>query len=472
MQTKMPKYSEELERDVIGAMLLEKSCIPTVTPILRPECFYISKYREIFRSIVSLNSKNQLVDTITVCEELKRTGKLADVGGTHEVSITTNNVFSSSHAERHAMLIYQFFLIREMGGIGMKIFNLSNEPNADPFEIFEIAQRDLKNIDYIGKSNLKHIGDAISDVFKENKLAMERGSPAGIGTGYQNVDKFFAKQKQEFGVICARPGMGKTAFMLALAKHTGYVLNKPVAIFSLEMSTLKLVGRIMASESEVSSKSINQKNLTADQFVKLGDCIKLADAPIYFDDTANLDVISLRASIRRLIAQFGIEEVYIDYLQLMAGEKKGNREQEISFISRQIKMIAKEENIPIIALSQLSRKVDERPDKKPQLSDLRESGAIEQDADWVISLFRPEYYGIGNENSGLYEDETFDGKHLKAANLLVCEALKYREGPLFKAPLRFYGEIMRIENYDAKDKTNQLSALDSNDDFMNEQAPY
>jgi replicative DNA helicase len=461
--TKTPLYSEELERDINGAMLLEKECIMQIMAILKPECFYVDKYRQIFTAIRNLDAKGADVDLRTVTEELKRTSKLDSVGGAYEVSACTNKVASSAHSETHALLIYQYFLTREMSKLGMKLHNLANEPNADPIELFLMAQRELTAIDYIGKSNVKVVGDVVVDILKQN--GPDKAPMQGIPTGFANIDKYFTKQKQEFGILAARPGMGKTAFMLAMARNAAVDYGKPVAIFSLEMSTEKLVGRLMASEASVSSSDINRKTLKGTQMVQLENRVtKLYDAPIYIDDTPDLDIVSLRSKIRRLKSMYKIEEVYIDYLQLMAGEKKGNREQEISYITRQLKKTAKQEEIPITALCQLSRKVDERPNKKPILSDLRESGSIEQDADWVMSLFRPEYYGIENEQTKLYEEETFNGKHLPAENLLVVDQLKYREGSLFKAALKCYLEIMHIENYGPKE-SDQLSVLDNNIHF-------
>lgn len=466
-------HDGEIEDAVIGAILLEPVCLIRVTGILRPECFYKTSNAEIFRAILKLDKDHNTIDILTVTQELKRTGKLERAGGAYEVSVKTNRIGSSANVERHALITYQYFVLRELSRLGMKLHNLSYEPNADALELLAIIQRDLSSIDYIGKNSFQKVGDVVIQVLDDNKKAIEAGAKFGIKSGFQNIDKFHVKQKQDFGVIAARPGMGKTAYMLAMAKNTAIEQKKPVAIFSLEMSTEKLVGRLMASESRVSSKDINQKHLDRPRLMTLGGGIsKLLDAEIYIDDTPGLDVSLLRSKIRRMVADYAIEEVYIDYLQLMAGEKKGNREQEISYISRNLKMIAKEEDIPITALSQLVREVEKRNDKRPMLSDLRESGAIEQDADWVWFLFRPEYYDLADEHSGLYTGETFNGKHLPASNLLMVDCAKYREGALFHAALKFYGDYMLVENYDfeplAQMEIDQLKPIQTNKNFLNE----
>lgn len=470
MQNKIAKYSAEIEDAVIGELLLEPHELFNISKYLKPECFYQSKNKEIYKAILTLSAKNLIIDILTITQELKRTSKLESIGGAFEVSRLTNRIASSGNIETHAMMIYQFYLLREMAGLGMKLYNLCNEPAADSLEILNIIQRDLSNIDFISKSNVQQVGNVAADIILESKKVLTTGVKPGITIGMLNADKYFSKQKQDLGILAARPGMGKTAMMLAMAKHTGIVLKKPVGIFSLEMSTIKLVGRMMASEANYNAKEISQKTFTSENDINyLWDNVAtLYNAPIYIDDTAFMDIISFRAKVRRMITDFKIEEFYIDYLQLMSGgDKKGNREQEISFISRQLKLIAKQENITITALSQLSRDVEKRNNKKPQLSDLRESGAIEQDADWVLFLFRPEYYGIGNENNGLYEDETFDGKKLYVKDLLILESGKYREGALFKSALKFHSNIMKIENYDLNPNSNQFPVpLKNNSEFL------
>lgn len=465
MELNLQIQSKESEDYVIGAMLLESSCVPIVVNILRAECFYNIVNREVFKAIKELDRERKAVDLVTVVQELMRISKIKDIGGPAAVSEFTMKVATADHAEHHSKIIYEYFVLRELGKISMKILNLVQEPAADSLEIMNIAQRELSSIDYISKSNVRQVGDVVMEIIEENKSVIETGVKPGISHGLQNIDVHFRKQKQELIIIAARPGMGKTAFMLANAKHTAMELKLPVMIFSLEMSTSKLVGRLIASETQVSSKHINQKTITLEQLKHIGaNVTKLLDIQMYFDDTPALEIYELRSKIRRAKRELGVVEFYIDYLQLMGGERKGNREQEISFISRTLKTIAKEEDVPITALCQLSRAVEGRNDKKPNLSDLRESGAIEQDADVVMFIMRPEYYGI-EDNNGLYDGTTFfGGKHLPAKNLMIAELAKYREGALFQAPLKFYGEWMRVENYDMP-TSSQFPGLIANESF-------
>lgn len=439
----------EIEDALIGAVLLESFVIPSITKYLKPECFYSPDNRLIFEVCLKLFNENKPVDILTVCQEIKNLNKLESIGGAYKVSSKTNRVASSANSESHAAIIYQKYVLREVIRIGKKYQILANEPNADSFDVIQEMSKELRDVEFISKNQVRHVGDVALEIIETAKKINESGGVRpGIHTGHRSVDQYFSKQKQDLGIIAARPGMGKTAYMLSLAKNTAMVQGKPVLIFSLEMSTSKLVGRLMASESGVSSKLINENHLDSGQILALGGSLsKLVDAPIYVDDSGGLDVISLRSKIRRFKQLYGISEVYIDYLQLMAGERKGNREQEISFISRNMKLIAKDEDLPITALCQLSRNVESRPDKKPQLSDLRESGAIEQDADWVMFLMRPEYYGMGEDTGGVYQGQTFNGRYLESSGLLILDCAKYREGGLFTSALLFSGEYMQISDY-------------------------
>lgn len=444
--SKIQNHDLESEKAVLAGIVKEPFKLPLVMPILKPGCFYHLPHQEVYKSILALEGRKESVDSITIVQELKKTGKLEFVGGAHFVVDLIDGKWYALDVVHHAKIVYQLFAVRELAGVGMKLYNLATEPSADPYKLLEIIHRDLSSVDYISNTNFEKVGDVVQQVIDENKKAIESGVKPGIGMGVYSVDRFHSKLKQDLGIIAARPGMGKTAYMLACAKHTAVDLGKPVLIFSLEMSTKKLVGRLMASESGVSSKDINQKTVNAGQLMSLGAGVtRLLGAPMYFDDSAGMDITQIRSKIRRAKQDFKIEEVYIDYLQLMAGDKKGNREQEVSYISRNLKMIAKEEDLPITALSQLSRKIEDRVDKKPVLSDLRESGSIEQDADWVIFLFRPEYYGMGN--NGMWDEETFDGRTLETKGLLIVDCHKYREGSLFKSAVRFEGDCMRISGY-------------------------
>lgn len=462
----------EIEDALIGAILLEPEILPKVIAMLKPNCFYNSENGIIYTACINLHAKGKQVDILTTCEELKRIGRLESVGGAYSVSKKTNRVASAANAELHAAIVYEKFVLRELIRISNKTAMLCEEPKADALDVLENVFKELHEVDFIGKSNVQHVGDAAIKLLDEIKAIGPNGIRPGITTGHKGVDIHYTKQKQDLTIIAARPGQGKTAYMLSLAKHTAINLKKPVGIFSLEMSTVKLVGRLMASESNVSSKNINEKRITTGELISLGGGInRLIDAPIYIDDSPGVDIMSLRSKIRKMKQTYGVEEVYIDYLQLMASKEKGNREQEISHISRNLKMIAKEEDIPITALSQLSRKVEERPDKKPQLSDLRESGAIEQDADTVFFLMRPEYYGFGQDSGGEYHGQTFNGRHLSAAGLMLIDCAKYREGALFLAPLLFNGQFMQVTDHPSiypHTEITEYNPLEINTKFLNQ----
>lgn len=465
---KMPPQNKGFEDAVISALIIESFVLPQVTPFLKAECFYYEENQRIYGAILRLEKKREKIDLLSISKELTSAGELEIVGGNFALIKKMQIVSSSLNIERDAMMVYQYYCLRAMATLGNKLIAMCYESGADCFEILETINKDLKEIDFIGRSSIKVVGDVVYDILKEIKYASENGVKAGITTGHINTDKHFSKQKQDLGILASRPGMGKTAYMLSCAKHTAIELKKPVAIFSLEMSTAKLVGRLMASESLISSKTINEKTLLSSDLQALGNGVsRLLDAPIYIDDTGGLDITLLRSKIRKMKQMFNIEEVYIDYLQLMRGEKgSGNREQEISTISRNLKLIAKEEDIPITALSQLSRDVEKRADKRAMLSDLRESGAIEQDADWVMFIMRPEYYGLIDENSGLYLGESFQGRNLYGENLMMLDMAKYREGSLFVSALKFYGDTMRVTNYNLNGEVDD-NGLEENNDFIN-----
>ncbi len=458
-------HSLDLEDAVIGALLLESHWLTHITPILKPECFYSSKNGLIYEAILNLDKKREVIDIFTVTQELSKMGKLQSVGGAYAVSSLGTKSVGGPNIETHALKVYQLFILRKTEEIAIRVQSECREPKADAPEILFNFLKELSSLNYIGKSKEVHIADAVGQVISESKYAIEHGVKSGYLSGWRNLDNLFSRQPQDFGVIAARPGMGKTAYMLSLAYNSALKGN-PTVIFSLEMSTIQLASRLTASLSNINAKLINEKKVSAGQLLTIGSIIpQLENVPLYIDDTPILHVEQLRSSIRRYVEKYGIKEVWVDYLQLMAGEKKGNREQEISYISRNLKRIAKEENIPVIALSQLSREVEKRPDKRPMLSDLRESGAIEQDADWVQFLYRPTYYGAEEY------PETFEGQQRDVQgngwNMLVVNGAKYRGGSPFECALKFYGEFMRIDNYDYNGFSEPtFNKLENNTDFL------
>jgi len=450
---KLPPQSVELEEAVLGACLLEKEAIQTVSLILQPESFYKEQNAKVFRACQYLYNKNEAVDILTVTQELKRLGELEFVGGSYYVSALTNRIASSANIEFHARIVQQKFLSRELIRLGTEVIKESYEDNSDVFETIANVQMQLRNLTTFLKTKIQPISDVFADMVSNIIKAQDSVGGTGVPSGFPNIDRVTGGwQKGDLYVGAARPGMGKTAFILAAAKNAAVEFKKPVAVFSLEMTAVRLVGRLSASEAEISSTKINQGTIERDELMALGGkCSKLINAPIYIDDTPNLDFETLRMLAIQMVSQYGVEMIYIDYLQLMKGNIKGNREAEISYISRNLKGLAKELNIPIFALSQLSRTVENRDNKnipekdkfRPQLSDLRESGAIEQDADCVMFFFRPEYY---QTCAGGYPYK--DGVMLETENLMLVDFAKGREMALVEVPLLFYGKYMQIKNYD------------------------
>lgn len=437
---KLPPQAVDIEEAVLGAIMLEKDALTAVIDILKPESFYKDAHTRIFFAIQELFSRSEPVDIITVTQELKKTGELDLVGGAYYITQLTNRVASAANVEFHARIVAEKFIQRELIRVSSKTINHAFEEGTDVFELLDTAEQDLFSI---MEGNIKKNYDKMSTLIKQAIEQIEitknnKGNFSGVASGLTALDRLTSGwQKSDLVIIAARPAMGKTALVLTMARNAAVEFKKPVAIFSLEMSSLQLVTRLIASESELSSEKLKKGQLEDYEFEQLNDKIKkLAEAPLFIDDTPGLKVVELRAKARRLKEQHNIELIIIDYLQLMTAgsEGKGNREQEIATISRSLKGLAKELNIPVIALSQLSRAVETRGgDKRPQLSDLRESGAIEQDADLVMFIHRPEYYGITDDGQG--------NSTIGMAELIVA---KHRNGPVDSAKTRYIGQFTKF----------------------------
>lgn len=445
MYGKVPPQAKDLEEAVLGAVMLEKSAFDSVIEILKPECFYVEAHQRIFRSMQGLSQKSQPIDILTVVEELKLREELDIVGGAYYVTRLTNAVVSSANIEAHSRIILQKFIQRELIRISGEIIGDAYEDSTDVFDLlddaegklFEITNNHLrKNYDSIDSVLVKTI-QRIEDLRHKNE------DISGVPSGFASLDKVtYGWQPTDLIILAARPAVGKTAFALNLARSAALSGNKPtpVAFFSLEMSAGQLVQRILSAESEIHLEKISRGKLEEYEMKQLYQkgINKLSSAPIFIDDTAALNIFELRAKCRRLKNKHNLGLIIIDYLQLMSGtgeNKNGNREQEISRISRDLKGLAKELQVPIIALSQLSRAVESRKDgnKMPQLSDLRESGAIEQDADMVMFLYRPEYYDITQNEVG----ESNKGEtHVRIA--------KHRNGSLETIKLRALLHIQKF----------------------------
>lgn len=439
---KLPPQAIDLEEAVLGAMMLEKNAVNDAIDILSPDSFYKDAHQRIFEVIHELFQESQPIDILTVTARLRQKGELDIVGGPFYISQLTNRVASSANVEYHARIISQKHIMRELIRISNDTIKDAYDETSDVFDLLDKTESNLYKVtqgnlrrDYSSMSTL--IQHAIEDIEKNKN---QTDGLSGVPSGFTDLDRVTSGwQKSDMVVVAARPGMGKTAFVLSMARNTAVMFNRPVAVFSLEMSAIQLVNRLIASESELPAEKLRKGNLALHEIQQLHEKIKkLAVAPIYIDDTPALSIFELRAKCRRLKAQYNVEMIIIDYLQLMSAgnEGKGNREQEISSISRSIKSIAKELEVPIIALSQLSRSVETRGgDKRPMLSDLRESGAIEQDADIVAFIYRPEYYNIT-------EDEK--GQSLLGTGEIIIA--KHRNGSLENVRLKFVPQLAKFEN--------------------------
>jgi replicative DNA helicase len=443
-QGKLPPQAVDVEEAVLGALMLEKDPLHTVIDKLKPETFYHDGHQIIYKAIQNLFSKSEPVDIITVTNELKKMGQLEIVGGPYYITQLTNRVASAANIEYHTSILIEKYLLRELIHSSSDIIKDAYDSSTDAFDLLDKAERELFDLSENNlRSDYKDIQSLVREAIAEIEKAKDFESHlSGVPSGFTELDRVTSGwQKSNLIVIAARPGMGKTALVLSMAKNIAVDFKKPVAFFSLEMSSIELVTRLISSESHLPSEKLKKGNLEPHEWTQLNTRIKkLVDAPLYIDDTPALTIFELRAKSRRLKAQFGIEAIIIDYLQLMSGEsdknRGGNREQEISLISRSLKALAKELKVPVIALSQLSRATESRGgNKKPILSDLRESGAIEQDADMVIFIYRPEYYGL---------TEMSDGSPSQGlAELIVA---KHRNGPLRDVSLRFIDYLAKFED--------------------------
>lgn len=443
---KVPPQARELEEAVLGALMLEKDAYSLVSDILKPESFYDPIHQTIYRAIVSLASQQSPIDILTIAEQLRKEGDLENVGGPVYIAQLTDKVASAAHIEFHARIIAQKYLARELITFSSGVTNKAFDETSDIDDLMQEAESKLFEI---SQGNVKKDVTQINPVIKEalNLLEIAANRPEGLSglqTGFTALDKVTSGwQNSDLIIIAARPAMGKTAFVLSMAKNMAVSYNYPVALFSLEMSNVQLVNRLIVNTCEIPGEKIKNGQLAPYEWEQLDFKIKeLYDAPLYIDDTPSLSVFELRTKARRLVREHGVKMIIIDYLQLMnaSGMQYGSREQEVSMISRSLKGLAKELNIPIIALSQLNRGVEGRTGiegKRPQLSDLRESGAIEQDADMVCFIHRPEYYKI-------FEDEKGNSL-LGLAEIIIA---KHRNGATADILLRFKNEFARFQNVD------------------------
>lgn len=439
---KVPPQAPELEEAVLGAIMLEKDKLAEVLEIIQAEdCFYVDANQKIYGAIRRLFDKGMPVDLLTVTEELRKSNELEIVGGAYYLTRLTMSVVSSAHVEAHARIVMEKFIQRELIRISGEVIGNAYEDSTDVFDLLDKAESNLYEItDKHLRKNFKSLKEVLVKTVHEIEEAKNKKDDlTGVPSGFTALDKLTSGwQKTDLIILAARPAVGKTAFCLNLAMNASMQPEPfPVAFFSLEMGAGQLVKRMLAATTEVSMEAITKGRMQEHEFIQMTQRMnKLASAPIFLDDQAALNIFELRAKARRLKQKHDIQLIIIDYLQLMQAsiDKGGNREQEISKISRDLKALAKELEVPIIALSQLNRSVETRKESKvPQLSDLRESGAIEQDADMVMFLYRPEYYGINNDEMGqAIEGET----HVHVA--------KHRNGSTDTVKVRFIKEYQKF----------------------------
>ena len=461
-QGKIPPQALELEEAVLGAMLIDKKGVDEVIDILQPDAFYKISHQLIFDAIYQLFQGSQPIDLLTVSSELRKKGKLEAVGGEFYLVHLSQRVASSAHIEFHARIILQKFIQRSLIKISNEIIESAYKESTDVFDLLDEAESKLYDVT---QGNIKKSSETAQNLVLEAKKKIEeiskRDGLSGVSTGFEKLDKLTSGwQPSDLIIIAARPGMGKTALTLSMARNIAVGKQIPVAFFSLEMSSVQLITRLISSETGLSSEKLRTGKLADHEWQQLN--VKVTDlekAPLFIDDTPSLSIFDLRAKARRLSSQHGIKLIVVDYLQLMtagASSKTGNREQEISTISRNLKALAKELNIPVIALSQLSRAVETRGGtKRPMLSDLRESGAIEQDADIVSFIYRPEYYNI---------DEWDDDERTPSEGQAEFIVAKHRNGGLDNIRLKFVGHLGKFEDLDSFDSPFEFqSKMNPND---------
>ena len=434
----------EIERVVLGALMVDSDAFSVVSELLKPETFYEPRHQKIYEAIRNMNMDERPVDIMTLNDELSKMGEIDKVGGVDYLMEISSQVAPAAHVESHARILAEKYMQRQLIHFAGDIETKAYDSSVDVDELMQQAEGSLFQI---SQNNMKQDFTQVAPVVKNaveilQRAASNKGGLTGIPTGYTGMDEITSGwQASDLVIIAGRPAMGKTSFALSIAKNVAVDYGVPIGFFSLEMNNVQLVNRLISNVCEVSGRKILNGQLDPSDWERLDKRIgRLTDAPIYVDDTPGLSVFELRTKARRLVREKGVKIIMIDYLQLMNanGMKFGSRQEEVSTISRSLKGLAKELDIPVLALSQLSRNVENREGlegKRPQLSDLRESGAIEQDADMVLFVHRPEYYHI-------YQDEKGNDLHGMAQIIIA----KHRKGSTGDVLLNFRGEFTRFQD--------------------------
>lgn len=442
--TKQPPSAVEVETAVLGAMMIDEEAIPKAIEILKPDSFYDKRNRLIFEAASSLYEAGEPIDTVSIYEELKKAGKIEDVGGAAYIGKLTQDVSSAANIDYHARVVMEKWILRKLIASSMEIATAAYEGRDDVFDLLDQAEAKIFQISEEGiKESFTSMERAVKEAWELiEAIHAKKISTFSVPSGFLELDDLLGGfQKSDLIIVAARPSMGKTAFAMSAARNAAMDHNVPIAVFSLEMATTQLVTRLISAEARINAQSLRTGKFKAEDGAKVSRIIhRLSKAPIYIDDTPGISILELRAKARRLKNEKKIGLIIIDYLQLINPSfNMDSREREISTISRSLKALAKELNIPVIALSQLNRQVETRTDKRPQLSDLRESGSIEQDADVVLFLNRPEVYGITQFTGGDMNGETTEGM----AEVIIG---KQRNGPIGDVRMRFIKDYARFEN--------------------------
>ena len=433
---KLPPQNLEAEMAVLGSMLLDEEAVSSAVEKLDAGCFYKDTHRKIFQAISDLFNANKAVDLITLIEALKQDGSLEAVGGASYLTSLANAVPTSANINHYANIVREKYILRTLINNSTKVISLCHESQGNIAEVVDNAERLIFEVsDRKNQGTYLHLKEIVKDSIETiDRLYQNKAHVTGIPTGYVDFDiKTAGLQPSDLIIIAGRPSMGKSAFALGIAEYAGVIEKVPTAIFSLEMSKEQLVQRMLCSHARVDAHKVRTGYLATSDWPRLTAAAgKLSEAPIYIDDTPAISVMELRAKARRLKSHHGIKLIILDYMQLMRGSAMNmeSRQQEISEISRSLKALARELSVPVIAISQLSRAVESRTDHRPQLSDLRESGAIEQDADVVVLILREEYYNPSPDNQGV-------------AEVIIA---KQRNGPVGSLRLAFIKEFTRFDN--------------------------